>query len=636
MNKNSTPESPFERCPVTIHDSAEEGALQVAAEIAELIRERSGRRERTVLGLATGSTPVPVYRELVRMHREEGLSFADVVTFNLDEYYPLPRSHRESYWQFMQDQFFRHIDIDPANTHVPDGEVGREEAFAHCREYDAAIDAAGGIDLQILGIGRTGHIGFNEPGSGAESPTRLVTLNEVTRQDAARDFLGEENVPRYAITMGVGTILRARRIRLMAWGRSKASVIAKAVEEPPSDRLPASYLQGHDGVEFILDRPAAGALTRIVEPWRVDFVDWNPELIRRAVIGLCRKVEKPVLKLVDRDYNEQGLADLLTVKGSAYQLNIHIFNVLQHTITGWPGGKPDADDSHRPERADPARKRSLVLASEPQEDILGMGGTIRRLCEQGHDVTLAYATSGDLAVPDREALASLELTHELCPGATLMNGGVPLAELIRALREKDTLDEDGEALRAVKGAIREGEARQSMRMLGIHPDRLEFMRLPFYGRGRYRQFVATEEDRTAMVELLERIRPHQVFLSGDQADPASVTGMTFRVFRDAFRRCREEEQWPSDTYIWVYRGPTEEWGLDQIDMAVPLSPDELQRKLDAAFQHRSQHSQTSFALSEQSESWQRTESLNRKIAREYDALGMAEYEAIECFLRWEG
>lgn len=633
MKNAQTMESPYERVPAWIFGSAEEGARAVAGEVAALIRVRAEEGRPAVLGLATGATPVPVYRELVRLHRDEGLSFAGVVTFNLDEYYPIQRSHPESYWRFMHDQLFDHVDIQPGNIHLPDGEVDRRDALAACLRYEEAIAAAGGIDLQLLGIGRTGHIGFNEPGSGPDSRTRLVTLDALTRRDAARDFLGEANVPRYAITMGVGTILRARRILLMAWGRNKAEVVAKAMEERPGERLPASHLQLHGSTTFVLDTGSASCLTRNTEPWRVGPVDWDPQLVRRAVIGLSRKVGKPVLKLVDKDYNEEGLADLLTSEGSSYQLNLRIFNVLQHTITGWPGGKPGADDSHRPERAEPARKRVLILTAEPQEDILGMGGTIHRLRQQGHELTIAHATSGDLAVPDRDALAALDLSEEIA--ATAGAGGLAACrELAGALRAKAAFAEDSEAIRTVKGAIREAEARQSSELLGVDPAALVFLRLPFYRKGRYRQFMAGEEDIAAVRALLERVRPHQVFLSGDQANPVTVPGLTFRVFAEAFGHCVAQSEWPRDTFVWLYRGSGEEWAVDQIDMAVPLSPDELQRKLEAAYQHRSQHSHTPFTLAEERESWQRAEHMNRDTAHAYNRLGMAEYEAIECFARW--
>ena len=625
--------SSFERLPTEIFASSTEGASRVAREISDLVLQRADEGSPAVLGLATGSTPVPVYRELIRMHREEGISFRHVITFNLDEYYPLAGDHRESYRRFMREQLFDHIDVLPENIHIPDGGVAREEAHAHCRDYEERINDAGGIDLQILGIGRTGHIGFNEPGSGRETRTRLVTLDTMTRRDAARDFLGEERVPRYAITMGVGTILQARRIILMAWGRGKASVVAEALEKPPSDHIPAGYLQSHEDAVFVLDESAASELTRVTEPWRVGFVTWDAELVRRAVIGLSGKVEKPVLKLVEKDYTDHSLADLLTARGSAYQINLEIFNVLQHTITGWPGGKPGADDSNRPERAEPAIKRVVVLAAEPHEDILGCGGTIRRLFEQGHEVTIAYATSGDLAVPDDEAVAALELARDLA----LPRGGgsgAGLDAMITEIGQKRAFDEDSARIRTVKGAIREGETRQAMRVLGLPENCLRFLRLPFYTKGRYRRFVVESEDIENVARLLREVRPHQVFVSGTEEDPSSVAGTVHRVFVEAFRHSREAgESWTNRTRMWLYRGSGAEWPVSRIDMAVPLSPSELQRKVMAAFQHRSQHSQSPYAVAEESEHWQQTEKLNRETARVYDALGMAEYEAIECFVR---
>lgn len=622
----------FERVHVDVHNSSSVAAVKVAEKIAALIQARAGEGRYAVLGLATGSTPVPVYRELIRKHKEEGLSFSNVITFNLDEYYPLERSHRESYWKFMQEQLFAHIDIQQANIHLPSGEVSRDEAFNQCREYEQAINEAGGIDLQLLGIGRTGHIGFNEPGSGSESRTRLVTLDAMTRRDAARDFLGEGNVPRYAITMGVGTILEAREILLLAWGRSKAGVVKAAVEGTQSDQLPASFLQKHFNTRFVVDQAAASELTRNTEPWRVGFVEWTPELVRRAVAGLSLKVGKPVLKLVEKDYNENGLADLLTVKGSAYQLNIEIFNVLQHAITGWPGGKPGADDSQRPERAEPKSKRVLFLASEPQEDILGAGGTIHRLKDQGHEVTIAYLTSGGLAVPDEEAISALDLTSALnrLSGAPAAKG---LQVRIGELKAKGLLDEDSLEIREVKSAIREAEARQAVQLLGIESSQLKFLNLPFYSKGRYRRFSVEQEDVRILVELLDEVKPHQIFLTGDQADPSSVAGIHFQLFNRVFKKFLTEADWSAQTYVWMYRGSGEEWPIHEVNMAVPLSPDELRNKITAAFQHRSQHSQNPYALLEQNESWQRTEYLNRNTAKIYDALGMAEYEAIECFVR---
>ncbi|MEN9402428.1 MAG: glucosamine-6-phosphate deaminase, partial [Verrucomicrobiota bacterium] len=413
MNTPVSEAQQFERIPTEVFASADLAAQQVADAIARLIRLNDGAGKPTVLGLATGSTPVRLYRQLIRLHREEGLSFRNVITFNLDEYYGLPRTHAESYWRFMHEQLFDHIDLPADNINLPDGTVPRNEVFAACRRYEERIAAAGGLDLQILGIGRTGHIGFNEPGSTRDSRTRLVTLDHITRRDAARDFLGEANVPRHAITMGVGTILAAREIVLLAWGAGKADVIARAVEQAPIDSLPASFLQGHSNVRFVIDEAAASLLTRRQHPWLVGPVDWKPALVRRAIVWLAQSVNKPILKLLDEDYSEHGLAELLTEKGPAYGLNIRIFNELQHTITGWPGGKPGADDAHRPERAGPFPKRTVIFSPEPSHDVLGMGGTLRRLIEQGHEVTVVYLTSGNLAVPDEEAALATDLVADV-------------------------------------------------------------------------------------------------------------------------------------------------------------------------------------------------------------------------------
>jgi len=625
----------FERAPVEVHETRESASLRVAVEMASLIRKRAQEGKMAVLGFATGSTPVRVYRELIRLHREEGLSFGNVVTFNLDEYYPISHEHRESYNRFMREQLFDHIDIPAENIHIPNGEVKREEAFAHCLAYEEEIRAAGGIDIQLLGIGRTGHIGFNEPGSTRESRTRLITLDVLTRQDAARDFVREESVPRYAITMGVGTILEARRVLLMAWGEGKAGVIAKAVEEAPTASIPASYLQEHAAAGIILDEAAASGLVRVREPWRVRFVDWDDEMEYSAVMNLSRQTGKPVLKLVEKDYSENGLADLLTQRGPAYDLNIKVFNRIQHTITGWPGGKPHADDALRPERAEPARKRSLIFAAEPGEEMTGMGGTLNRLIQHGHEVHLAFLTSGDLSVPDEEAIAFLDVVESLRAD---MGSGFPLEpghwqSLFEELRGKQAEDEDSVSLRKVKGFLREGEARLSARGLGVRGEHLHFLRLPFYLRGRYRQFEPAAGDREELLRLLRVIQPHQIYLSGMKADPASVAGTCYTVAKDSLVGAASEP-WSRDCRCWAYRGDGEEWPIEAVHMAVPLSPDELVRKLAAIYQHKSQQGSGPVGKAGASaDPWERIEQLNRATARRYDDLGMAEYEAMECFRR---
>src|SRR6201995_4001672 len=484
----------YERIPTAVFQSSDEAVRLVAASIARLIRDPRDEGRLVVLGLATGSTPVKLYRELIRLHREEGLSFRNVVTFNLDEYYGLPPNHPESYRHFMEVQLFNHIDISPENVHVPDGLVPRSEVFAYCQDYERKILAAGGIDLQILGIGRTGHIGFNEPGSGIDSRTRMVALDRLTRRDAARDFRGEENVPAYAITMGVGTILQAKELVLLAWGESKAAILRVAIEGPQIDAVPASFLQRHPNCRCYIDEAAAQELTRFKFPWKVGPVAWNPQLIRKSVVSLASDLKKPVLRLRDEDYAEHGLAALLLETGSAYGLNIRIFNELQHTITGWPGGKPNADDSNRPVPADPAQKRVLVFGPEPLDAELGMAGTLHRLRRHQHEVTFAYLTSGNLGVPDNEARMAISLLNELRVDHSARGDGTHrLDRLAEELEKKAPFDEDSHNLRQFKGLIPKAEARASCQVLGLDIAKVLFLNLPFYEKGRYRQFNSTGE-----------------------------------------------------------------------------------------------------------------------------------------------
>jgi len=634
MNVHTLESQQRERIPTEIFGDADEACVRLATEIAALIRRNDAAKRPTVLGLATGSTPVRLYRQLIRLHRQEGLSFKGVLTFNLDEYYGLPRTHPESYWRFMHDQLFDHIDIPATNVHVPDGTVARADVFASCRAYEEKIRAAGGLDLQILGIGRTGHIGFNEPGSTRESRTRLVTLDGLTRRDAARDFLGEANVPRHAITMGVGTILDARAIVLLAWGEAKAGVIAQAVEAAPTETLPASFLQGHAQVRFFVDRAAASALTRVRHPWLVGSVAWTPALVRQSVVWLSQQVQKPVLKLLDEDYSEHGMADLLTERGPAYGLNIKIFNELQHTITGWPGGKPNADDSCRPERAAPHPKRVVVFSPEPSHDVLGMGGTLRRLVEQGHDVTVVYQTSGNLAVPDEEAIMAVDLVAELAAAFETSTGpaAVFAHDTGRELLAKSAFDGDTAPIRRLKGLLRRGEARAALKGCGVAAAQIRFSDLAFYERGRYRQFSPDRAYVAAVVALLRELRPHQVFATGDRDDPSSITAVCFDLIRKA---CAEvaADDWFESCRVWLYRGVETPWAASEIDMAVPFSPRELAQKTQAVFHHKSQRSQTPVAMGLR-EPWQQAEQHNRALAATYDGLGLANYEAIEGFQRW--
>ncbi len=635
----------LEKIKVRVYPSGDRACEDLAGEIAGLIRGRQEAGRPCVLGLATGSTPVRLYRRLIALHRDDGLSFANVITFNLDEYHGLEPDHPESYARFMREQLFDHVDLPARNTHVPSGTVPRTEVFDYCREYERKIAEAGGIDLQILGIGRTGHIGFNEPGSGRDSRTRLVTLDALTRRDAARDFRGEDNVPRYAITMGVGTILDARKVVLLAWGEGKARVIQRSVEEPPSDSIPASFLQNHEDIRFLTDHAAASRLTRFRHPWRVRAVDWTPRMIRHAVVWLAARLKKPILKLQEADYSENSLGDLLTAHGPAYDLNIRVFNETQHTITGWPGGKPDADDTNRPERREPFPKRSLVFSPEPMLDVRWLGGTLNRLAAQSHAVHVVYQTSGNLAVPDESVHHAAELICELAEsrqiapqpedGLTAFAGNVR-----RQLREKGLYDLDPPEIRRFKGLVRRSEARSALRTCGVPAESIRFLDLPFYEEGRYRRFEIGDKDVEQTARVLDEIRPHQIFATGSATDPSSLEAICFEILRRALESLGDAP-WKRDCRIWLYAGGDREWDVHAIDMAVPLSPGELHLKEQAIYQHQSQRSQIPRNVGQKSddpriEEWRQEIAMNRKTARTYDNLGLAEYEAIEAFRLWGG
>lgn len=624
---SSTPRSAaevFEKIPTQVFESSAQAARHLAQEVGALIAQRAAEGRKLVLGLATGSTPVPFYRELIRLHREQGLSFANVVSFNLDEYYGLSADHPESYARFMADQLFDHLDIPSAQIHIPSGTVSADQVFAHCRDYEERIEAAGGIDLQILGIGRTGHIGFNEPGSSRDSLTRRITLDRVTRQDAAADFRGEENVPRFAITMGVGTILRGRRLVLMAWGDNKAAVVARAVEGPVSDAVSASFLQEHSQASFFIDRGAARDLTRFRLPWLVGPVAWSPRETRRAVCWLAGELRKPVLKLTDEDYNEHGLGDLLSEQGPAYELNIRIFNQLQHTITGWPGGKPNEDDTYRPERAKPYPKRVLVLSPEPQDAVVSLGGTLERLVQQGHQVTLVTLTSGSLRVPDSAASKFAGILAELAQGDVAKPWAAAKSyahEALDALAEKGEFGEDSAQLRQLKGLVMRGEQRDAALGCGLANACVQFLDLPFYEEGRYRRFKPGPADSAKLTALLRSVEPHQVYATGDAADPSSVAGIAMRLLVEALRECAGDA-WVDACSLWWYRGREKALQAHEVDMAVPLSPMQLERKIRALGRYGALNS-LELGVAE----------VNRQLAGDYDALGLAQYEAIEAFAR---
>jgi len=644
-----------ERLPVTVYDQPAEASRAVAREIADLVTSRAAVGKPTVLGLATGSTPVGVYDELIRLHREEGVSFRSVVTFNLDEYWPMQPDALQSYHRFMREHLFDHLDIPAEAIHIPDGMLPRSEILAACGRYEELIREAGGIDLQILGIGRTGHIGFNEPGSTAESRTRLITLDSVTRGDAASDFFGERNVPRQAITMGVGTILDARRVILLAFGEHKAPIVRKAVEEPPCSHVSASALQDHADAKFVLDGAAASRLTRFEAPWVVGPLDslgieWTDPLVRKAVIWLAFKLGKPILKLTDGDYNEHGLQDLLSNRGRAYDINIDVFRAMQDTITGWPAGGPGKPRRLRVagEKASPRAaefpKRVVVFSPHPDDDVISMGGTFIRLCQQGHEVHVAYQTSGNIAVWDESADRHVDFVEEFCRAfdvGTIVSPGErapgEIAEKIRAfLKAKPAGAVDIPELQAVKGLIRRTEARAAARYSGVRPDCIHFLDLPFYETGRVRKKPIGPEDIAITARLLDEVRPHQVYAAGDLSDPHGTHRVCLAAVLGAMRELAERD-WAQDCELWLYRGAWQEWEPHEIDMAVPLSPDEVQRKRLAIFKHESQKDKAVFpGPSDPREFWQRAEDRNRETARLYDRLGLPEYEAIEGFVLHRG
>lgn len=625
----------FEKIPTVIMDDAIEASVYVAHEIAALIRRKQREGKPCLLGLATGNTPVKVYAELIRLHREENLSFKNVVTFNLDEYYPMLPDSLQSYYRFMHEHLFDHIDINPENIHIPDGKLKPEEVIPFCKAYDQAITNAGGIDLQILGIGRTGHIGFNEPGSGVASPTRLITLDHLTRTDAASDFYGEDNVPMKAITMGVGSIIKSKRILLMAWGENKAAIICKAVEGEVTDQVPTSWLQQHPDTQIILDHAAAAELTRIKSPWVIGSVVWSERLIRKAVLWLCRKTGKAILKLTDRDYIDNGMSDLLTQHGPSNQINIAVFNDLQHTITGWPGGKPNADDSTRPERAKPFPKRVLVFSPHPDDDVISMGGTLARLAEQGHEVHTAYQTSGSIAVFDDDVIRYLDFVNHFSKISGLKSDPGPVSdEMIGLIKNRKHGHADADAILKLKASIRRGEATAACRYVGIPAERVHFLDLPFYETGKVVKKPLSEADINIVADIIRQIKPHQIYAAGDLSDPHG----THRVCLDAILMALDQlktEKWMSGCRVWLYRGAWQEWDLDQVDMAVPLSPEEVIIKRKAIFKHQSQKDRPLFPGHDSREFWQRAEDRNHATAVAYDKLGMAEYQAIEVFVRYQ-
>jgi len=626
---------PHTRVPSLYCPTSSAAAKYAAREIDKLVRARNAAGKPTVLGLATGSTPVSLYRELIRMHKEEGLDLSRVVTFNLDEYYPMPKEDSHSYFRFMHENLFNHVNIKWENIHIPDGTVDSDETDEFCAEYERKIREAGGIDIQILGIGRTGHIGFNEPGSPKNSRTRVVTLDSITRRDAASGFFGEENVPNQAITMGVATIMDARRVLLMAFGEHKAGPVVKATEFPPTEAVSASFLQEHPDALFLLDSAAAAETTAIKRPWEVGPVEWTPDRVRQAVMWLSLKVNKGLQKLSDHDFREHHLYELLREKGPAERIGEEVFHDRMATIRPYPAGKVSRETKASAGEA----KLILVFSPHPDDDVISMGGTIIRLVEQGHKVHVAYMTSGNIAVFDHDARRFVdfvdEFVSEFSDASEKSSAGTIKDRIYKFLESKKPGQPDSPELLQVKGMIRATEARAAALACGIPPENLEFMNLRFYQTGTVTKAPIQPEDVADIAALLKRLKPAQIYVAGELSDPHGTHRLCAEAVFEAVRQVRKEAKLPPFD-VWLYKGAWEEWEPHEIEMAVPVSTEVLERKKQAIFRHQSQKDRAMFpGGTDRREFWQRAEDRNLGTARTYDALGLPEYYALEAFVKWE-
>ena len=622
-------ETRYERLHNIIVKSSSEGSIKIAHSISKLIQEKQDQNKMCVLGLATGSSPLSVYRELVRLHSEEGLSFQNVITFNLDEYFPLSNTDVQSYHYFMHSNLFDHVDIKSENINIPDGEVDSENLRNSCISYEKKIKSVGGIDIQILGIGSNGHIGFNEPGSHLNSQTRTITLDHLTRFDAAAAFQGIDNVPRKAVTMGIQTILNAKRILLMAWGSYKAEIIHKAIEGEISSMIPTTYLQHHKNTTLVIDVEAAAELTRIKTPWLVGSCDWSEENRSRAIAWLCKVTGKSILKLTDEDYNQNGMSDLLALNGSAYDLNIEMFNRLQRSITGWPGGKPNSDDKYRPERANPNPKRVIIFSPHPDDDVISMGGTFDRLVSQGHEVHIVYQTSGNIAVSDQDALKYLEVTSDFIKPKL----DPAINSLKKIFLERNLNKPAPKSICDLKGTIRKRESLGATRYFSIPDEQVHFMNLPFYETGTIAKKPISRDDVDPTIAIIEKIKPHQIFAAGDLADPHGTHRVCLDIIFSSLEHLKTKS-FMNDCWVWLYRGAWHEWDIHEIEMAVPMSPDQVLRKRKAIFYHQSQKDGVMFQGNDNREFWLRAEERNTATAEKYHALGLSEYAAMEAFKRY--
>ena len=629
----------FEKVPTDIFPTIEEGAIDIANHLEADIKKREQEGRKYVMGVGSGSSLTPIFHELIKRHQAGKLSFKNVVVFNAYEYFPLSEENVNRGINQLKERFLNHIDIDVENIFTPDGTITQNDVQEHCRQYEQHIKELGGLDVILLGIGRMGNIATNEPGSSITSASRLILIDETSREEMKMSFGSQESVPPCSITMGVSTILSARKIFLTAWGEEKAEIIKKTVEGKVSDAVPASFLQTHNDAHVVIDLSAAAKLTRIQHPWLVASCKWTDKLVRSALVWLCQITGKPLLKLTNKDYNENGLSELLALYGSAYNANIKIFNDLQHTITGWPGGKPDADDTYRPERAKPFPKRVIVFSPHPDDDVISMGGTLRRLVQQGHDVHVAYETSGNIAVGDEEVVRFMHFINGFNQLFANEQDEViksKYKEIKEFLKNKKEGDIDSQDIRTIKGLIRRGEARTASTFNQIPLDHVHFLDLPFYESGKIEKLPMGEADVNIVRELITKVKPHQIYVAGDLADPHG----THRKCTDAVLAAIDLEkeakaEWLNDCRVWMYRGAWAEWEIENIEMCVPISPEELRAKRNSILKHQSQMESAPFLGNDERLFWQRSEDRNRGTAKLYDDLGLACYEAMEAFVEYK-
>ena len=629
----------FEKVPTDIFPTIEEGAIDIANHLEADIKKREQEGRKYVMGVGSGSSLTPIFQELIKRHQTGKLSFKNVVVFNAYEYFPLSEENVNRGINQLKERFLNHIDIDVENIFTPDGTIAQNDVQEHCRQYEQHIKELGGLDVILLGIGRMGNIATNEPGSSITSASRLILIDETSREEMKMSFGSQESVPPCSITMGVSTILSARKIFLTAWGEEKAEIIKKTVEGKVSDAIPASFLQTHNDAHVVIDLSAAAKLTRIQHPWLVASCKWTDKLVRSALVWLCQITGKPLLKLTNKDYNENGLSELLALYGSAYNANIKIFNDLQHTITGWPGGKPDADDTYRPERANPFPKRVIVFSPHPDDDVISMGGTLRRLVQQGHDVHVAYETSGNIAVGDEEVVRFMHFINGFNQLFANEQDEViksKYKEIKEFLKNKKEGDIDSQDIRTIKGLIRRGEARTASTFNQIPLDHVHFLDLPFYESGKIEKLPMGEADVNIVRELITKVKPHQIYVAGDLADPHG----THRKCTDAVLAAIDLEkeakaEWLKDCRVWMYRGAWAEWEIENIEMCVPISPEELRAKRNSILKHQSQMESAPFLGNDERLFWQRSEDRNRGTAKLYDDLGLACYEAMEAFVEYK-